>query len=72
MLQVQPKINQEGIRKALTKGNNINFSIYEIPNLNHLFQECESGEMYEYSAIAQTIAPSVLQQISDWILIHSK
>lgn len=71
-MQVQPKINQEGIRKALTKGHNKDFSIYEIPNLNHLFQECESGEMTEYSSIIQTLAPFVLQQISNWILIQSK
>lgn len=70
--QVQSKINQEGMRKALTKGHNKDFSIYEIPNVNHLFQECESGEMDEYSTIQHTIAPSVLKQVSDWILDHSK
>ena len=71
-MQVQPKINQEGITKALNKGRNKDFSIFEIPNLNHLFQECESGQMNEYSSITQTIAPFVLKQISDWILVHSK
>lgn len=70
--QVHPKINQDGIRNALTKGHNKDFSIYEIQNLNHLFQECESGEMNEYSSIKQTIAPFVLKQVSDWILVHSK
>jgi len=70
--QVQPKINQEGIRNALTKSNNKDFTVNEIPNLNHLFQECETGEMNEYSTIDQTIAPFVLKQLSDWILAHSK
>ncbi|MFM9987167.1 alpha/beta hydrolase family protein [Flavobacterium sp.] len=70
--QVQPEINQEGIRSALKKGHNKDFTINEIPNLNHLFQECETGEMNEYSTISQTIAPFVLKQIADWILVHSK
>lgn len=70
--QVQPKINQEGIRNALTKGHNKDFLVQELPNLNHLFQECQTGEMDEYSTIDQTIVPSVLQQISDWILVHTK
>jgi len=70
--QVQPKINQEGITKALKKGHNKDFTVMEIPNLNHLFQECNTGEMNEYSTITQTIAPFVLKQISDWILVHSK
>lgn len=71
-MQVLPKINQEGITKALNKGRNKDFSIFEIPNLNHLFQESKSGEINEYSSITQTIAQFVLKQISDWILVHSK
>ncbi|MEO8516897.1 MAG: alpha/beta fold hydrolase [Flavobacterium sp.] len=70
--QVQPKINQNAIRNALIKGDNKDFLVQEIPNLNHLFQECKTGEMDEYSAIEQTIAPIVLQQISDWILMRNK
>jgi pimeloyl-ACP methyl ester carboxylesterase len=70
--QVQPEINQEGMRNALKKGHTKDFTINEIPNLNHLFQECETGEMNEYSTITQTIAPFVLKQIGDWILVHSK
>jgi len=70
--QVQPKINQDAIRNALIKGHNKDFTVNEIPKLNHLFQECETGEMNEYSTIDQTIAPFVLKQLSDWILVHSK
>lgn len=70
--QVLAKINQEGIRNALTKGHHKGFSIYEIPNLNHLFQECETGEMSEYRSIEQTISPFVLKKISDWIIVRSK
>jgi uncharacterized protein len=70
--QVQPKINQEGIRNALLQGHNKNYLVKELPNLNHLFQECETGEMNEYSKIEQTIAPIVLKQISEWIIVRMK
>ena len=69
--QVQPAINQDGIRNALAKGNNKDYLVKEIPNLNHLFQECKTGSMNEYSKIEQTIAPYVLKEISDWIIAHT-
>ena len=68
--QVEAKINQEGIRNALIKGGNKDFKILELPNLNHLFQECETGAMSEYGDIEQTFAPVALNEISSWILDH--
>lgn len=65
--QVQARINQEGIRNALIQGQNKDYLVQELPNLNHLFQECETGEMNEYNKIEQTISPKVLKLISDWI-----
>lgn len=65
--QVQPGLNQDGIRKALVKGNNKDYLVKMLPNLNHLFQECETGNMDEYSKIEQTIAPFVLEEIAEWI-----
>ncbi len=70
--QVQAKINQQRIRNALLKGHNKDYLVNELPNLNHLFQECETGNMNEYSKIEQTIAPFVLKQISEWILVHTR
>lgn len=69
--QVEPEANQKGIRNALSKSHNKDFTINEVDNVNHLFQECKTGEMEEYSTIDQTIAPFVLKQISDWILIRT-
>jgi pimeloyl-ACP methyl ester carboxylesterase len=65
--QVQPEINQVGIRKALSNGKNKDYLVKELPNLNHMFQECETGNMNEYSKIEQTIAPYVLKEVADWI-----
>jgi len=66
--QVNAKINQEGIRKALVKGNNQDYKIVELENLNHFFQECETGKMDEYRKIEQTFSPTALKEISNWIL----
>ena len=68
--QVEAKINQDGIRNALIKGENQDFKILELPNLNHLFQECKTGAISEYSSIEQTFAPIALEEISNWILKH--
>lgn len=66
--QVNAKINQEGILKALIKGNNQDYKIVELQNLNHFFQECKTGKMDEYRKIEQTFSPTALKEISNWIL----
>jgi alpha/beta superfamily hydrolase len=65
--QVNAKINQEAIRKALIKGGNKDYEIIELENLNHFFQECETGNMDEYRKIEQTFSPTALKEISNWI-----
>jgi pimeloyl-ACP methyl ester carboxylesterase len=67
-LQVPPKSNLEAIKNALTEGGNINFETIELENLNHLFQNCETGAVAEYAQIEETISPEVLEIIKDWIL----
>ena len=37
-------------------------------NLNHLFQESETGMPNEYSEIEQTMSPKVLNLMLEWIL----
>ncbi|WP_350293978.1 alpha/beta fold hydrolase [uncultured Croceitalea sp.] len=71
-IQVNAKVNQEGIRNALAKSENKDFKVIELPGLNHFFQECETGKMDEYSKIDQTFSPIVLQEISYWITKHIK
>jgi pimeloyl-ACP methyl ester carboxylesterase len=66
--QVNAKINQEGIRNALIKGENKDYKIVELENLNHFFQECDTGKMDEYRKIEQTFSPTALKEISNWIL----
>jgi len=66
--QVNAKINQNGIRQALIKGGNKDYKIIELENLNHFFQECETGKMDEYRKIEQTFSPIALKEISSWVL----
>jgi uncharacterized protein len=71
-IQVTPKENLAAIREALMKGGNKNVVVKELPNLNHLFQECETGSLTEYETIEQTFSPVALKEMSEWILQQVK
>jgi uncharacterized protein len=71
-LQVPPKQNLEAIQNALVKGGNKNVTIKELPNLNHLFQECKTGSPAEYATIEQTFSPAALTEIVKWIHLQVK
>ena len=66
-LQVPYEPNLSAIEAALKKGGNKDITLQELPGLNHLFQECESGLPAEYVNITQTFSPLALELISDWI-----
>jgi len=71
-LQVPPKENLSAIKEALQTGGNENFTIKELPDLNHLFQTAQTGVPAEYAKIEETISPIALKIISDWILQQAK
>lgn len=71
-LQVPPKENLEAINKALTKGGNKRVTTKELPNLNHLFQECKTGLPDEYATIEQTFSPIALTEILKWLQSQTK
>ena len=62
-----PKENLSAIKTALEKGGNKNVTIKLFPNLNHLFQNCKTGLLSEYSEIEETFSPVVLDEITNWI-----
>ena len=66
-LQVPPGINLQAIEKYLKDGGNSNVTSMELPNLNHLFQESETGSPNEYAAIEQTFSPIALELLLDWL-----
>jgi uncharacterized protein len=67
-LQVSSKQNLPAISKALEESGNRDFTLIELPKLNHLFQTCENGSIAEYAIIEETLSPSVLNLISEWVL----
>lgn len=71
-LQVPSKENLEAIKYTLTKGGNKKITIKELPNLNHLFQECKTGSPDEYAKIEQTFSPTALTEILKWIQTNTK
>lgn len=71
-LQVSPKENLRAIEQALKAGGNKDYTIKELPDLNHLFQTAETGAVSEYAKIEETISPTVLEVIGDWILERTR
>ena len=67
-LQVPPKENLAEIEAMFKKAGNIHATVKELPALNHLFQNCKTGAPAEYAQIEETIAPSALTAIGDWIV----
>ena len=66
--QVLAALNLQNIEKALKKGKNKKYTIKEFKGLNHLFQHSQTGSQMEYGKIEETVAPEVLDAISDWII----
>lgn len=71
-LQVPADINLKAIKETLEKSGNKNVTTIKFPNLNHLFQECQTGLVSEYGKIEQTFSPTALKEITDWIVKQTK
>lgn len=66
-LQVVSKPNLDGIRQSLSKSKTTRYDVQELPGLNHLFQTCNRCTITEYGILEETIAPTVLQTIQEWM-----
>jgi len=62
-LQVLASQNLPGYERIIAKHNKTNLTLRELPDLNHLFQHCETGSPNEYFEIEETISPEVLEMI---------
>ncbi|GAB5551435.1 MAG: alpha/beta fold hydrolase [Saprospiraceae bacterium] len=67
-VQVVAEQNIPGIEEALTQGGNENFTVKVFPDLNHLFQKAETGQVDEYEKIDETVNVAVLEYVTQWIL----
>jgi fermentation-respiration switch protein FrsA (DUF1100 family) len=63
--QVPAAMDLPPIRAALK--DNPHATVIELPKLNHLFQTATTGGSAEYATIEESIAPVVLETVSDWI-----
>ncbi|UCD52693.1 MAG: alpha/beta fold hydrolase, partial [Phycisphaerales bacterium] len=63
-----PAENLTAIGAALAAGGNHDYVSKELPGLNHLFQTATTGSPAEYTQIEETMSPTALNIVSDWIL----
>ena len=57
--------------QTLAAARNPDYKVVKLPGLNHLFQTCKTGALSEYAQSAETMSPTALQAMSDWILKHT-
>jgi pimeloyl-ACP methyl ester carboxylesterase len=69
-LQVAAATNLAAIRAALHAHRDA--TVVELPGLNHLLQTARTGQVAEYARIEESIAPSAIGIVSDWIVAHAK
>lgn len=67
-LQLDAEINLAAIERALQDGNNTQYKLLLLQGLNHLFQEANTGRWDEYAGIAQTLSPTLLSNLANWLL----
>ena len=66
-LQVIASQNLPAYEKIIAEHGKTNMTLREMPDLNHLFQHCETGSPNEYFTIDETISPEVLEMIVSFI-----
>jgi pimeloyl-ACP methyl ester carboxylesterase len=71
-LQVPPDENLPAIEAALKKAGNRDYTVKELPGLNHLFQAATTGSPLEYGQIEETFNPAALKVVGDWIAERTK
>ncbi|MCR5660383.1 MAG: alpha/beta hydrolase [Bacteroidales bacterium] len=71
-LQVIASQNLPAYEKIMAEHNKTNMTLREMPDLNHLFQHCETGSPNEYFTIDETISPEVLEMIGEFVKLVEK
>ena len=66
-LQVLASQNLPAYEKIIAEHGKTNLTLREMPDLNHLFQHCETGSPTEYVEIEETISPEVLEAIVEFV-----
>ena len=66
-LQVMASQNLPAYEKIIADYGKTNLTLHEMPDLNHLFQHCETGSPNEYFTIDETISLEVLEMIVGFV-----
>ncbi len=66
-IQVPAAINIAAVEKTLKASGNKNYKTEILPGLNHLFQQCKKCSVSEYVNIEETMNPTALAAIGDWM-----
>lgn len=67
---VPPDENAAGLRSCLAGGNNPDNLIRILPDMNHIFQKCQTTDTAEFFKIQGCMFPEVLKVITDWLSQH--
>jgi hypothetical protein len=67
-VQVPAKENLDAARESLK--NNRNATVMELPGMNHLLQDARTGAPSEYNDIEETMSPTALKIITDWLRVN--
>ncbi len=66
-IQVAAAPNLEAICRIARQARHRDVTCTEIPDLNHLFQTCNSCTIQEYGELEETFSPAVLKAIDTWL-----
>jgi pimeloyl-ACP methyl ester carboxylesterase len=71
-LQVLPSDNLNPLKSAFSRAGNTRVRVEVLPGLNHLMQTAGTGSPTEYGRIEETMSPTALRLMSNWILEAAK
>ena len=66
-IQVDPNENLPIMESILAEVGHTDYLVYELHELNHLFQTAQTGVIEEYAQIEETFSPIALDLIGAWI-----
>ena len=64
---VLPDKNLEAIAQNLKKGENEQYAIIKLKNINHVFQDATSGSPLEYNKNETSFSPRAIKLILNWL-----
>lgn len=56
--------------KIFSSSSHTNYTLKQLPHLNHLFQTANTGSISEYARIEETFSPVALEIIKEWITLQ--